>query len=152
MEQAQNIPTQNYVVQINAQYIKDLSFECPDPLKAFQEHDVEINFDVGMEINTQQVGDDIFEVVLKIQVKALRQTAISYICELQYAGIITLKNVPEDQRQYYLMIECPKHIFPFARQIISQVTTESGFQPYLMQLLDFTSLYQQQENAPTQAN
>jgi len=157
LEQAQNNltdfnDTDGHVVQLNAQYIKDLSFECPDALKVLQQADIETSFNVGLEINSQQIGEDIFEVGLSIQIKATKEAQAVYICELEYAGIITLKNVPDDQKQAYLMVKGPSYIFPFARQVIANITTESGFQPFLMQPIDFDVLYKQREIDESQRN
>jgi preprotein translocase subunit SecB len=139
-------------VVINAQFIKDLSFENPNPLKNFTPTDKPPEFNINLELNVQQVGEHSYEVILDIKVNSHREKTTVYIAELEYAGVFTINNIPQEALHPFLMTQCPHYLFPFARSILAQVTTDAGFQPFLLNPIDFGGLYQQkmQEQAKGQ--
>jgi len=137
-------------ISINAQYTKDLSFEVPNAPMVFGEMqtkqpDININIDVS----ARQLTEDAFEVELAITSNCNVGTETGFILELVYAGTFTL-NVPDEHRQPILMIECPRLLFPFARNIIAEVTRDGGFPPVMLGTVDFVSMYQQQLEAAGQ--
>ncbi|MBL4602681.1 MAG: protein-export chaperone SecB [Emcibacteraceae bacterium] len=132
-------------ISILGQYIKDLSFENPTPAQTIQKLATDkpsMNINVGL--NAQQVGEDLYEVNLKITATALSGEETAFVAELLYSGLFGIKNLPEGQLQPFLMVEAPRQIFPFARRILSDVTRDGGFPPLMLEPIDFGSLYQQQ--------
>jgi preprotein translocase subunit SecB len=128
-------------LQVNAQYVKDLSFEVPGAPQIFiemqgQTPDIPIHVDV----NASGVGPDLYEVVLHLRIETKLETKPLFILELDYAGLFTL-NVPEEQVHPVLLIECPRLLFPFARAIVGDLTRDGGFPPLMLQPLDFVALY-----------
>lgn len=130
---------------INAQYIKDLSFEQPNALTNLQNLDKHPEISINIDVNAQALQDNMFEVTLTIHAKALRQEETVFINELEYAGVFSIgKDVPKDAIHPVLMIECPRLLFPYARSIIAQTTREAGFPPLSLNPIDFAGLYRQQ--------
>jgi preprotein translocase subunit SecB len=128
-------------LQVNAQYIKDLSFEVPGAPAIYAElaaGSPEIT--VRVDLAAQPLGQNIFEVVLQLAIDAKLKERTAFIAELSYAGVFSL-NVPEEHLQPILLIECPRLLFPFARNIIADVTRDGGFPPMMLQPIDFISLY-----------
>jgi preprotein translocase subunit SecB len=137
---------------VNIQYVKDLSFEVPGApmifttLKAAPR--VEINLDV--QVRRVQEGQNVFEVTLAIRAEAHEQAgngaasggARVFLAELSYAGIFTVGQVPENTVEPLLLVESPRILFPFARNILSDVTRDGGFPPVLLQPIDFVALWQ----------
>ena len=131
-------------IQINAQYIKDLSFEAPSTPNIFSEMqqnapDVTINVDV----NAHPVENNVFEVQLHIKATCEVNKNTAFISELVYGGIFTI-NVPAENTQAILLIECPRLLFPFARNIIADTTRDGGFPPLMMAPVDFVAMFQKQ--------
>ena len=134
---------------IHAQYIKDLSFENPSPIAAFtNENNAQPNISVGVQAKADNLGGRNFEVVLEIRIDATREKTSLFVTELSYAGIVTLADqVPEDKMGALLMIEGPRLLFPFARNILADVTRDGGFPPLMLAPIDFAALYEQQQQA-----
>ncbi len=131
-------------IQINAQYIKDLSFEAPATPGIFaklqqESPDVTINVDV----NAQPVQDRYFEVQLHIRASCKVGEETAFISELVYGGLFTI-NVPEEHLQAILLIECPRLLFPFARNIVADASRDGGFPPLMLAPVDFVSMFQNQ--------
>lgn len=126
-------------------YIKDLSFEnpnAPDVYTAKQETQPEV--DVNLKLNNKKVNDDHYEVALEITAKIInKQTDKTlFILELEHAAVFYLKNIPEEHMKMVLAVDCPTLLFPFTRQIASQVSIDGGFVPFLMEPINFMGLYQ----------
>ncbi len=129
-------------ITINAQYIKDLSFEAPAApgiLTNIQQTSPDIHIDVDVGANDFQ--PNIYEVVLTLNARCTVGDDVGFILELQYAGLFTL-NVEEEMRAPVLMIECPRLLFPFARKILAETSREGGFPPIMISPIDFAGLYQ----------
>jgi preprotein translocase subunit SecB len=135
-------------VTILAQYIKDLSVENPSAPQVYQ-WQVQPSLDVQFNINVQTAADDVHEVSLKIEVTARSDNGVHFVVDLSYAGLFGLRNVPAESLQPFLLVEAPRLVFPFARQIVAEAVSNSGFPPLLLDPIDFTSAYmaqvQQQE-------
>lgn len=127
---------------INAQYIKDLSFENPHAPSVYLKQGAQPNIRVDVAVKANKVQDGMYEVVLNVTANAKTDDATLFILELAYAGLITVQNFPEDHLQPYLLIEVPRMLFPFARNIISDCTRDSGFPPLMLNNIDFVALYQ----------
>lgn len=130
-------------ISVNAQYIKDLSFEnpkAPSSLAALSSHP---QLDLTLDIDIQKLHEENFyEVELTIKAAANNEKfATLFLVELKYAGVFNLINIPLDQHQMILSIHCPAMIFPFARKIIASVTQDGGFQPLMIDPIDFGALY-----------
>lgn len=133
-------------VNILAQYIKDLSVENPSAPQVYQ-WQVQPNLDVQFNINVQTVGDDVHEVSLKIDVNARSENGVHFVVDLSYGGLFGLRNVPPEALQPFLLVEAPRLIFPFARQIVADAVSNSGFPPLLLDPIDFASAYMSQLEA-----
>ena len=131
-------PTLNIV----GQYIKDLSFENPNaPASLAPGAAPEIA--IGINVGAQKQENDTFAVELTINANAKRDDQVLFNVELVYGGLFNIQNFPENQVHPLVMIECPRLIFPFARQVLSNVTQTGGFQPLLMEPVDFSAIYRQ---------
>ena len=130
-------------ITVNGQYIKDLSFENPNPLKTLISSD-RPQGELQVNVSGRAIGPNSFEVVLQIRSESKVEGLTAFLVELDYAGIFTLNGVPQEHIHPVLMIEAPRLLFPFARQIIANVTREGGFMPMLLPPIDFLALYHQQ--------
>ena len=129
-----------------AQYVKDLSVESPSSPQAFQ-WQVQPQLEVQFNINVEKAADDVHEVVLKIEVSARSENGVHFLVDLSYAGLYGLRNFPEEALGAFLLAEAPRLLFPFARQIISDATQNTGFAPVLLDPIDFASAYMSQIQA-----
>ncbi len=123
-----------------SQYVKDLSFENPNAPAVYQWQG-QPQIDVQFNIASGQVGDDMYEVILKIDVKASAADKTAFQVELSYAGLFALRNIPEDQMQPFLLAEAPRILFPFARRTLADVVRDGGFPPLMLEPIDFAQLY-----------
>lgn len=127
--------------QVNAQYVRDLSFESPAAPQIFASMaQTQPDVTVSVNLDTQAYGNNIHEVSLRLQVESKLQDKTAFILDLTYCGIFTVQ-MPEEHVQPLLMIECPRLLFPFARNIISDITRDGGFPPILLQPIDFVTLF-----------
>ena len=129
-----------------SQYVKDLSFENPNAPAVYQWQG-QPQIDVQFNIASGQVGDDMYEVILKIDVKASAAEKTAFQVELSYAGLFALRNIPEDQLQPFLLAEAPRILFPFARRTLADVVRDGGFPPLMLEPIDFGQLYMTQAEA-----
>jgi len=128
-------------ISINAQYVKDLSFENPNAPASLVDKK-QPNVTLGLDIHVTRLPEEgVFEVALHIDAKAMADEKILFVVDLVYAGIFTLINIPEENQSSILAIHCPALIFPFARKIIADVTQDGGFQPLMIDPIDFGALY-----------
>lgn len=126
-----------------SQYVKDLSFENPNAPAVYQWQG-QPNIDVQFNIGSGQVGEDVHEVVLKIDVKATAADKTAFQVELSYAGLFALRNIPGDQLQPFLLAEAPRILFPFARRVLADSVRDGGFPPLMLEPIDFGQLYMAQ--------
>jgi len=141
-------------VQVLAQFIRDLSFENAVAQRGMQGGEVnpEITVQVSLDGRKRPVENQ-YEIITKYKVTSTNTAdkAALFLCELDYGGIFHIEGVPEDQMHPFLMIECPRILFPFVRRIISDVTRDGGFPPFNMDLVDFVALYRQEMARRAQA-
>lgn len=129
-------------VGLLSQYVKDLSFENPNSPAIFQTT-IQPQVDVQFGIESSQVGEEVFEVVIKIEVKASSESQTAFIVDLAYAGLFGMRNVPVEQLEPFLLAEGPRILFPFARRVLADATRDGGFAPLLLEPIDFPGLYLQ---------
>jgi preprotein translocase subunit SecB len=132
-----------------AQYIKDLSIENPNAPHVFQWQD-QPRVDVQFNINVDRVSDEVHEVVIKLDVSARSDSGVQFMIELSYGGLFGLRNFPEEALGPFLLVEAPRLLFPFARQIIAESTQHAGFPPLLLDGIDFGAAYLAQLQAAQQ--
>ena len=121
-------------------YVKDLSFENPNAPAVYQwqgQPKMEVDFNIG----AGKLNEEIYEVTLRIEVKASTDGQTAFAVDLLYAGLIGMRNVEEEQVQPFLLAEAPRILFPFARHIIAQTVQEGGFPPLMLDPIDFHALY-----------
>ncbi len=128
---------------INAQYIKDLSFENPDAVENLLQQDEEASTLVNIEVSCNPLQENTFEVTLGIKSTVQRKEKTVYLIELAYGGLFTLNHIPEDMMRFALFVECPRLLFPFVRNLVAQISQESGFPPLYLKPVDFAALLSQ---------
>lgn len=134
-------------MQILAQFIRDLSFENIVAQKGM--NSAEVRPEIGVQVSLdarKRSADNQYEVISKFKVSSKNtvDNANLFLCELEYGGVFQVDGVPEDQLHPFLMIECPRMLFPFIRRIISDVTRDGGFPPVNLDPVDFVALYRQE--------
>ncbi len=132
-------------VGVISQYVKDLSFENPNAPQVYQWQG-QPRIDVQFNIGSQKVGDDVYEVALKVEIGAKAdaeeaQGGTAFAVELVYAGLFALRNIPDEHLQPFLLAEAPRILFPFARRIIADAVQDGGFPPLYLEPIDFAALY-----------
>lgn len=136
-------------VSVLAQYIKDLSVENPSSPQSFQ-WQVQPALDVQFNINIDAIAEEVHEVSLKIDVSARSENGVHFVVDLTYAGLFGVRGMPEDALGPILLVEAPRLIFPFARQIITEAVANTGFPPLMLDPIDFAGAYLQQVQAQQQ--
>lgn len=136
-------------VVINAQYIKDLSFESPGAPGSLVGNRENPKIDVSVDIQVQKLPGSSFEVAVTISANAMVNDKKLFLVELAYGGIFTI-DVPEAELEPVLMIYCPNMLFPYARRIVSDAVRDGGFPPLMLDPIDFAVLYQNHKLADTQ--
>ena len=147
-------------MKILAQYIRDMSFEN---ILAQKGVSGDVQPDIAVQVNIDAKNrplENQYEVIIKAEIasKTKEKAEPMFLLELEYGGIFHIENIPEDQLHPYLMIECPRMLFPFLRRIVSDVTRDGGFPPLNLDSIDFMQLYRNEvqrrvaENAKEKAN
>jgi len=134
----------SFSMTVKAQYIKDLSFENPKAPWSLRA-DVRPNIEIAADVRAERMADKVFEVQLLLNVTGVHEGEKVFILELNYAGVFQFDNVRPDQVEYVLMVECARLLFPFARQIVGQVTSDGGFPPLHIQPIDFLGVFQKNQ-------
>ncbi len=137
-EQTESAPRQ---ITVNAQYIKDLSFENPAAPASLMPQETPPQIELTVDIQAQKLQDDVYEVALHITAKATVEKGTLFLADLTYAGIFTTGELPDNQKELILLVYCPTLIFPFARRIIADITRDGGFPPLMIDPVDFAALY-----------
>jgi preprotein translocase subunit SecB len=136
-------------VSIFAQYVKDLSVENPSAPEVYS-WQVQPNLDVQFNLNVQGAGEAVHEVTLKFDISARSDNGVHFVVDLSYAGLFGIRNVPEEALPPFLLIEAPRLLFPFARQVISDAIANAGFPPLMLDPIDFAAAYMAQVEAAQQ--
>jgi preprotein translocase subunit SecB len=128
-------------IRILAQFIRDLSFENPRAPETLRGAPAQPQIDLGVEMNARGREDGFFEVDLKLSARATREDGPLFVVELVYGGVFQIGGVPPEEMEPILLIECPRFLFPFARRIIADVSSDGGYPPFLLDPIDFAGVY-----------
>jgi preprotein translocase subunit SecB len=131
------------VAGVISQYVKDFSVENPNAPESYQWEGAP-NIDLQFNIGANRVSEEIHEVELKINVSAKSDKGSIYLIELSYCGLVGMRNLPDEHQHAFLYAEAPRILFPFARRVIADATRDAGFQPLMLDPIDFNGLYMQQ--------
>lgn len=126
-----------------AQYCKDFSFENPNAPRSLQQQSESPQINLQVNVNAKQLAEADFEVDLTLEGNAKTGNDVLFAFELSYSGVFRVQNVPQEQLHPVVMIECPRLLFPFARQIVADAVRNGGFPPLYIDPIDFVALYRQ---------
>ncbi len=135
---------QEPMLRILAQYTKDASFENPNAPDSLRSDQGAPEINISIEIGRQMLENNVVEVVLMLAAKAERDNKPVFLCEIEYAGLFEISGVGEDQALPMIMIECPRLLFPFARQIMAEMTQNGGYPPILLEPPDFAGMFREE--------
>jgi preprotein translocase subunit SecB len=130
-------------MQVLGQFIRDMSFENVAAQKGYEGNtQPDIQVQVNLDARKRE-KDGNFEVILKLNIesKSKEMDAVLFILEIEYTGVFSIENVPDDQMHPFLMIECPRMIFPYLRRIVGDITRDGGYPPLNLENIDFLALY-----------
>ncbi|WP_455478822.1 protein-export chaperone SecB [Bartonella sp. B10] len=130
------------IFAVLTQYLKDFSFENPNAPSSLRPREKAPQIDISINVNANPIEDDNYDVVLSLSVKANDNTETLFHVELIYGGVFHIKNIPQEHIMPLIFIECPRLLFPFTRQIISDATQNGGFPPLWIDPIDFAALFQ----------
>lgn len=147
-----NQDAENSKLSIITQYVKDLSFENPQAPRALIQRNQSPTVNVGVNVNANPLSETDYDVLLTLNATAKHEDNVIYNVELVYGGVFRLTGFPKEHMLPLLFIECPRLIFPFARQIVSEATRNGGFPPLLLEPINFTQLFQQRMAAERAKN
>ncbi len=146
-EQPQNMNEEAQTGQpslvVNAQYVKDLSFENPNAPKSLMQQSGEPNVEVGVDTSAVKLEGSTFEVTLTIRAEGKSGEETLFMVETSYGGVFTLGETPEEYIALMLSVEAPRLLFPFARAVVAECVREGGFPPLLIHPVDFMALFQE---------
>ena len=147
-------PAQDAQPQLNvvAQYIKDFSFENPNAPRSLMSGSQQPQIAIQIKVDASPLSDSDVEVALKLEGKAETGGNLMFAFDLTFAGVFRIRNVPQDSLNALVLIECPRLLFPFAREIIANTVRNGGFPPLLLDPVDFVSLYRQRMSQMQAAN
>lgn len=129
-------------MSVKAQYLKDLSFENPRAPASFQDNGQQPQFQVDVNVNAAGLGDNDYEVELSVAARANRGDMVAFVIEATYAGLFEIRNVPSEHLEAIMLVECPRLLFPFLRQIVSDATRNGNYPPLMLEPIDFFAIYQ----------
>jgi preprotein translocase subunit SecB len=135
--QADTAPSINAMVQ----YTKDFSFENPNAPRSLGPQEKPPNISIQVNVNARQVAETDFEVNILLEGSAGEAAGLLFKFELDYAGLFRMRNIAPNDMHPVVMIECPRLLFPFARQIIADAVRGGGFPPLYIDPIDFAALY-----------
>ena len=130
-------------LNVLAQYTKDLSFENPNAPSSLAPQPQPPSINIQINVSANNVSENEFEVTLSVDGKAENGGKVMFSFELKYAGVFRIQNVPQENLHPLIMIECPRLLFPFAREIIATAVRDGGFPPLMLDPVDFVGLYRQ---------
>ena len=130
-------------LNVLAQYTKDLSFENPNAPASLQPQEQQPQINIQINVNANNLSEHEYEVTLSVEGKAENAGKMIFSFELAYAGVFRIQNVPQENLHPLIMIECPRLLFPFAREIVATAVRDGGFPPLMLDPVDFVGLYRQ---------
>lgn len=140
-------PGQQPTFKILGQYLKDFSFENPNAPLSLAAQSKQPDINISVNVNARNLGPNDFEVELHLEAKATSEGKTMFAADLLYAGMFKLENFPANLLHPAVLIECPRMLFPFARQILADATRNGGFPPLMLDPIDFGSMYQKRIQA-----
>ncbi len=139
-------------MKILGQYLKDFSFENPNAPQSLAPQEKQPDINIAVNVNARNLATNDFEVELHLDAKAMSDGKVMFAAELMYAGIFRLENFPANLLHAAVLIECPRMLFPFARQIMAEATRNGGFPPLMLDPIDFATMYQRRLAQQNQQN
>lgn len=136
-------------MRILGQYLKDLSFENPNAPQSLSPQQTQPDINIAVNVNARNLTPTDFEVELHLDAKATNQGKVVFAAELLYAGAFRLENFPPNLLHPAVLIECPRMLFPFARQVLADATRNGGFPPLMLDPIDFAGMYQKRMQQQT---
>ena len=137
---------------LRAQYIKDMSFENPRAPGSLFSLKEPPQMEVSVNLGAQRLDEQTFEVAIQIGLRAMAEKTTLFLCDLVYAGVVEVHNIPENELEPVLFIQAAQLIYPFARRVVADVTRDGGFPPVALEPLDFAGMYlEQRQKAATAA-
>ena len=137
----------NHQLVVNAQYIKDLSFENPRAPHSLLQQKEPPEVQLSVDVKAQGLGQGVYEVLLTVSAKATSAGEAVFVTELTYAAVVTVQETPQELVPVLLLVETPRLLFPFVRSVIANATREGGFPPLLIHPIDFAELLRRQQMA-----
>jgi len=134
-------------MRILAQYVKDLSFENPNAPQTLAPQPKQPDINISVNVNAKNLAPTDFEVELHIDAKAMQDGKVFFAAEVVYCGVFRMENFPPEILHPAVLIECPRMLFPFARQVIADATRNGGYPPLMIDPIDFASMYQKRVQA-----
>lgn len=128
-------------IAINGQYVKDFSFENPNAPQIFAPTQTPPDLNLGVNVQARPLAENVYEVLLMLKLEATLEGKNAFISELSYGGVFTLPPMPEDQVKFFLFVEAPRQLFPFARNVVANAVRDGGFPQVLINPIDFAGLY-----------
>ena len=138
-------PEEMPVFRMQKMYVKDFSFESPNAPGIFLAQNQEPKVDFNLQLSNQKIDDDHYEVTINITAKVLdgkSDDKVMFIIEIEHAAVFLMKNIPAEHMERVMAVDCPLMLFPFTRQIVSQISVDGGFMPFLMEPINFVALYE----------
>jgi preprotein translocase subunit SecB len=138
-------PTEPQQLILNAQYIKDLSFENPRAPQSLVQQTTQPEVEINVDVKASNLSPEVFEVVLTINATARAQGETVFLVELAYGSVVTVKNATPELLPALVLVETPRIVFPFARAVIANATRDGGFPPLMINPIDFAELLRRQQ-------
>jgi preprotein translocase subunit SecB len=135
---------------VNAQYVKDFSFENPRAPQSLIQQKQQPEVSLAVDVKARNLAPDLYEVLLTINAKATAENETVFVVELAYGGVVTAKADDQNVLPFLILVEAPRLLFPFARNIIAGATRDGGYPPLLINPIDFTELLRRQQQQQQQ--
>ena len=136
-------------ITLNGHYIKELTFDNINSPASFLQQNESPKVEIAINFNNRSISDNLYEVflIVKVQANSMDEGNLNlFDVKLAYAGLFTINNVIDDeQKESILMIHCPTLLFPYARRVLSDLTRDGGFQPIMLEHMDFAALHAQRK-------
>ena len=142
-EQVKNEDSTERVVALQTMYIKDVSFEAPNSPEVFLESDISPETKINLSNTHNKIGDDSYDVQLKINVESTYGEKTMFVAEIEQAGVFLIKGYNEEEVKGLIAVFCPNTLFPFVRELVSSLVTKGGFPALLLQPINFDAIYSQ---------
>ena len=134
-----------FALGIRTQYLKDISFENPQAPEIFTKN-IKPDIDISVDIKANLKDENLYEIILFFKVVYEFEEKIIFMIEIEYAGLFDLSKIKKDDLEFVSLVECPKLLFPYVRQIVSNLTSYGGFPAVLIEPVDFNSIYKQHKS------